>query len=246
MKPFFCRIGNKSPIAKKLLKLFPQHKIYVEPFVGGGALLFAKEPSDKEIINDLDKEVSNNFKMLKTADENIENYNFRTTIKSITELVNETPKSKTDKLLKSLYLSCNTFGNKGVGNIYRDYSGENKIKRISEYKERLNKVKIYNQNYIKIIKKYDSVDTFFFIDPPYENSDDLYNHGDFDFEELRDVMLNIKGLFMITLNDSKYIRTLFKDFYIKGITLKARGNADIGVKDRKEVIIMNYKLYKSK
>lgn len=243
MKPFFCRIGSKTLIAKKLLKYFPEHKIYIEPFVGSGALLFAKEPSEIEVINDLDKSMINKFKMLKDADINIENYNLRTTLKSMNDLVNSNPSSKTDKLLKELYLSCNTFGSKGCGKIYKDYSGLNKIEKIKEYKERLKNVKIYNQNYIKMIKKYDSNNTFFFIDPPYEDSENLYEFGEFDFEELRDIMSNIKGLFMITLNDSKYIRNLFKDFIIKSIIVKSHGTQNaIGGTDRKEVIIMNYKI----
>ena len=54
MKPFFCRIGSKKPVAEKLISLFPHHDTYVEPFIGGGSILFLKEPSKVEVINDLD------------------------------------------------------------------------------------------------------------------------------------------------------------------------------------------------
>jgi DNA adenine methylase len=242
MKPFFCRIGSKAKIANKLLKLFPKHSIYVEPFIGSGALLYAKQPSDVEVINDLDKNVINNFKMLKNADINIENYNLRTTLEAMNKLVNSKPINKTDKLLKELYMSCNTFSSTGKGKIYKQSSGIQKISKIRDYKNRLKDVKIENKDYEYIIKNYDSKNTFFFLDPPYENSENLYDEGSFDFENLRDVVSKIKGLFMITLNDSKYIRTIFKDFIIKEMIVKGFGTKGIGTKDRKELIIMNYEL----
>ena len=243
MKPFFCRIGSKTKIAKRLIKFFPKHLIYVEPFVGSGALLYAKPLSEIEVINDLDKNVINNFKMLKTAEDNPEKYNLRTTLQDMNDLVNSNPKSKTDKMLKNLYLSCNTFSSSGRGKIYKENNGKRKINKINDYKKRLQNVKIFNDDYQNIIKKYDSKDTFFFIDPPYENSEDLYDEGSFNFENLRNVISNIKGYAMITLNDSYNIRTIFKDFVIKPIVVKGKNrNVNIGEKDRKELIIMNYKL----
>lgn len=39
--------------------MIPEHKLYTESFVGGGAVLFAKEPVECEIINDLNKGLIN-------------------------------------------------------------------------------------------------------------------------------------------------------------------------------------------
>ena len=44
MKQFYCRIGSKAPLVKTLLQMIPPHTLYVEPFVGGGSLYFAKNP----------------------------------------------------------------------------------------------------------------------------------------------------------------------------------------------------------
>lgn len=49
-----------------LLDLIPGHRIYCEPFFGGGALFFAKPKAEVEIINDLNGEVINFFKVLKS------------------------------------------------------------------------------------------------------------------------------------------------------------------------------------
>ena len=66
MKPPFCRSGNKTPLLKQIDKLIPVHKIFVEPFVGSGAVYFNRPLiADKAVINDLDKELIAGYKLLK-------------------------------------------------------------------------------------------------------------------------------------------------------------------------------------
>lgn len=45
--------------------MIPQHTVYCEPFFGGGAVFFAKKPSEIEIINDKNQEVTNFYKVVK-------------------------------------------------------------------------------------------------------------------------------------------------------------------------------------
>ena len=51
------RVGGKSKLKKKIISIMPQHKVYVEPFIGGGSVFFAKEPAELNIINDKDKDI---------------------------------------------------------------------------------------------------------------------------------------------------------------------------------------------
>ena len=44
MRPPFCRVGSKKPISQKIINMIPTHEIYVEPFVGSGAIYWDKEP----------------------------------------------------------------------------------------------------------------------------------------------------------------------------------------------------------
>ena len=49
----------------KILPLIAEHKVYCEPFFGGGAIFFAKEPAQVEVINDTNKEVVNFYRIVK-------------------------------------------------------------------------------------------------------------------------------------------------------------------------------------
>jgi len=239
MRPPFCRIGSKKPISEKIRKMIPPHETYVEPFVGSGAIYWDKEPSKKEILNDLDTQLINNYRLLKKT----KTRNFKTdldTIQEIQDHVNKPARTDGDKLMKEIAISCNTFGNTGRGKIYKESNPYKKLRNIDEYQERMKDTTLLNQDYKSVIKKYDSPSTFFFLDPPYESSEKLYKDGAFNFAELNNVLEGIKGKFLLTLNDSRNIRNIFRNFKIMGIKVKGQGHTGVGVGTRKEVIIKNY------
>ena len=97
-----------------------------------------------------------------------------------------------------------------------------------------------NENYKNVIKKYDSPNTFFYLDPPYEDSKALYEYDKFDYNELFNIVNNIKGKFLLSLNDSKNIRNIFKKFKIKSIYRKPQGTTARITTGGKELLISNY------
>ncbi len=252
LKPFFCRVGNKRKILPTIEKLLPNNiEIFVELFVGSGALFWGLANTylgERQVLNDLDSNVVEGLRLLKKANTDEDTYNVPPTLMGKKHFVEKTYIRPQDKLIKRLILSCNTFGSVGKGKIYRNYDHRNKIEKISLYKQKLKNTAITKADYAKVLKRMDSSGTFFFLDPPYQESRSLYKHNEegIDFEEMRSVLANIKGKFMLTINDSKYIRSVFREFKI--IPLKVRGSAyteadelkKIGGKERKELIIMNY------
>jgi DNA adenine methylase len=241
IKKPFCRVGSKTRIVDKIISMIPSHAIYVEPFIGGGAVYWKKAPSKKEIINDLDSELIKHYKILKTTKER----NFKKDMDTLDELnnfVNKPAKTDTDKLLKYSTISCGTYGAVGKGKIYSVHNPYNKFKNIDKQQERLKNTTILNQDYKTVIKKYDSPNTFFYLDPPYEESKTLYKEGTFNYEELNNLLENIKGKFLLTLNDSKSNRTIFKNF--KKTSIKVLGQrfkpTGLGGGTRNELIIRNY------
>jgi DNA adenine methylase len=58
---FFPYVGGKFFMLDVILKLIPEHEVYVEPFGGSAKVLLNKTPSDMEIYNDYDKRIANLF-----------------------------------------------------------------------------------------------------------------------------------------------------------------------------------------
>ena len=252
LAPLFCRTGTKKTLVDKILPLIPDHKLYVETMVGGGVVFWNKSSAEKSIINDLDKTLINSYRILKRADKDtvlsyipVKNTeSIETRIRKIQAFVDKTPINEYEEMLQYLYTSCNTFSTLGVGKIFIPSIQKNKIRRLEEYQEILKNTTILSQDYKSVIRKYDAPSTFFFIDPPYEESKGLYKSYTFDFEELRDILSKIKGSFMLTLNDSPTIRSIFRDFTFKSVvvSLGSKNSGEVGGKGRNELIIMNYNL----
>lgn len=241
MRTPFTRTGNKYPLRDVIADLIPNHSIYIEPFVGSGAIFFHKEPAQKSILADLDSDVVKQFKMLKRISPNPAKYNIKYTVADIQKMVDAPQKSLENKWLQLLYKKGNTFGNSGKGKIFNNYSYEDKIKRIPEYKEKLRNTIILKQDWKAVVKEYDSPTAFIFLDPPYEKSDGLYANVSINYDEMANILRSIKGKFMLTINDSANIRKIFRGFKMKRVFVKgtSNGNMPLG-KNRKELIITNY------
>ena len=64
MNKFFRWYGGKIRMLEKLEALIPEHQIYMEPFIGSGALALNHIRSPVEIINDLDGDIANLFRVM--------------------------------------------------------------------------------------------------------------------------------------------------------------------------------------
>ena len=90
--------------------------------------------------------------------------------------------------------------------------------------------------------KYDSPNSFFYIDPPYEGSDkEHYENSYIDYEELKDYLDRLRGKFLLSINDSPYIRKLFKDYDITKVKTRYTDPLKGGQSRVKiELLIKNY------
>ena len=55
--------GGKQNLVKRILPIIPEHSLYCEPFVGGGAVFWAKQASNVEVINDTNRELINFYEI---------------------------------------------------------------------------------------------------------------------------------------------------------------------------------------
>lgn len=241
LKPFFCRVGSKKSILKILFKYIPNHTIYVETFVGSGALFFGiPKTANKYVINDKDTDLIRGYRILKKGS-NIPFDIVPKTIKQIQKLYDKPIYTDDDFLLHEL-LKCNTFNSLGGNKIYKNSKHTAKLSQLPQYKQLFKNVTILNQDYISVLNKYDSDETFFYLDPPYVDSKELYEHSSIDYELMRDKLKSLKGYFLLSINDDAYIRKVFKEFIIIPILVKGIGQNTVGVGDRKELFIMNYSI----
>ncbi|UUV25976.1 MULTISPECIES: DNA adenine methylase [Lysinibacillus] len=255
-------VGGKSKLLKVLLPLIPEHKGYVEVFGGAGWLLFGKEKSKWEVLNDLDNNLMNLWEVIKNnKDEFISSFEYTLVSRKTFNEYKQIYKNKHYKdsmhqahilyyLLKAgVGASLPDGGGCGFG-IAKDNSRlrlEDIGKDINEAYMRLKKVTIENRDFKDIINSFDSEDSFFYLDPPYRaTARASYPVGEFTdtmYKDLRDCCFNIKGKFLLTINDDEYIKELFKGFNIVnhevyyGISKQNAGRINF-----KELIITNYKI----
>ena len=256
MKHFYCRAGGKSNLADYIISLFPKHDIYIEPFFGSGAVYFKKSKSKKEIINDIESELMHAHELLK-EDFNLDKIKMFDNLEDLKlffdscDLKNLNNEDKLRYYITKYTCGFNSKPVEKIKQIYKVYNQKDKIKNLKLYKERLKNTVIESCDYKEILKLYDSPNSLFYLDPPYEGSERIYDgySKNIDYNEMSKILLNLKGYFILSINDSKNIRNIFKNFFIIEREIKGRGyrkenkksdHPGIGRKKRKELIITNF------
>ena len=254
MKSFISYLGGKSLLTAKIIPHIPEHQCYCEVFAGASWLLFKKEPSKVEIINDINTDLVNLYRVVKNhLEEFIRYLKWILVARDQFDLFkNQPPDTLTDiqKAVRFYYLLKTGFAAK-IANPYFAISTYRKsafnLLRIEEELSaahiRLSSVFVENKPYQEFIKRYDKPHTFFYLDPPYFNCEDYYGKGIFskdDFEVLNKILLGISGKFILSINDVPEIREIYKNFNLVQVTTRYTSNAKARKNSVKELLIMNY------
>lgn len=116
------------------------------------------------------------------------------------------------------------------------------LEKVKVASERLQQVIIEKQDFEKIINRYDSPNTFFYLDPPYYTKEHLYDREDADaftkHEEMAVLLRKIKGKFLLSYNNESYIKKLYKGFNIE--TVEAQYTVSGSFQTQTELMIRNY------
>jgi DNA adenine methylase len=238
LKPPIGRIGGKSRSAEYVISLFPKHSIYVEPFVGAGNIIYRKPRSSVEVINDLDKDMYNIFKGIQKSGKRINQIIPR---EYLTKEQYMHIRDKKD-IISLLLNYHNSWGSRGRHLNERGQEGKlgNWRADFEALQNRLKGVEIYNRDFRDVINHFDSPSTFFYLDPPYEGSND-YGHGRIAVEDVYNAVKKIRGKFLLSYNDSPNIRRIFKGYHFRNIPVVYSANSNTGERSAiNELLISNY------
>lgn len=255
--------GGKSRAIVRISKLVPEFEEFREPFVGGGSLfiyLKQKYPHKNFWINDLYQPL---FKFWYMCQKDLSNV-----IEQISKWKRQFPVGKslhiylTENYIKfndiekaSAFFILNriTFSGTCDSGGYSEQAFKNRftissIERLKELKKILSGTKITNFDYEEVVKA-DGDNVFIFLDPPYYSTakSALYGknghlHKTFDHYRFAEVMRKCKHKWLITYDDSKFVRDIFSFANIVSwdLTYGMRNVTPKSNQIGKELFISNY------
>lgn len=226
MKPPLSYYGGKQQLAKLILELIPEHRIYCEPFLGGAAIFFAKKPAEVEIINDTNGEIINFYEVLKRyflslkKEVSISLHSRKQNIHASVFYKNPELFDRIKQAWAIWVLANSSYGSMLDGGFgYDRLKGEttkklnNKKNNFNEdYAIRLQNAQIECCDALKVIRSRDTVESFFYCDPPYVGSDQGHYDGytQDDFDNLLKVLESIQGKFLLSSFRNKALTEAIK------------------------------------
>lgn len=251
--------GGKLNMLKEILPLIPEHRIYTEAFFGGGAVFFAKDPSETETINDTNAMVMGFYQVCKTDFENLKakieatlfsraTYSVAWTIYRMPHLFNKLQNAWAFYIATNMGFSCQvgSWGYDKYGKRVKAFLNK-KISFDTSIQKRLEHAQVENNDALKVIESRDTIDAFHYVDPPYINSNQGHYGGytKTHYRDLLETLSNVKGKFLLSSYPSKllskytkkhgwYTKTFDKPLSArKAVTGKPRGR-------KVEVLTANY------
>ena len=233
--------GGKSLAVGNIIENLPNSKRVISPFFGGGSVEIAisQKLGIKVIGSDIDKPLVNYWKFQLNQPEklykSLKKLNpDKETYYKVMKICREWRSGK--KKLTPLQLATYFFFNHGLSygpsfigwpsKIY--LNKERYLKLLTKLRNFKAEIKIYNQTFEKLFKKYPN--DFFYCDPPYFLKEDcptskMFNgiypernkpfyHNSFNHELLRDCLNKHKGGFILSYNNCNKAIDYYKDYDI--------------------------------
>jgi len=260
--------GGKSRAVETIAKLIPDFEEFREPFLGGGSVfVYVKQryPNKKYWVNDLYSELYK-FWTMTQKDVNAlidkvyqwrEQYSigkelFQFLNKNLTHF-NDLEKAAAFFIFNRVTFSGTTLSGGYSESAFTGRFTESSIKRLNDLAKVINGTTITNYDYEDVVKK-EGENVFIFLDPPYYSATKsaLYGkngnlHKSFDHRRFAENMKKCKHKWLITYDDSEYIRSLFSFANIIpwNLTYGMRNINENSDQTGKELFISNYILKKN-
>jgi DNA adenine methylase len=249
-------MGSKGLLAPEIIKRIPEHVCYVEPFSGSARVFFRKEPSKVEILNDLDGELVNFWRVvqnhpqefarcfdLSVISRQVFEWEQTKTLETLTDIQRAARYFYLQQLCYAGRTDRRTLGTTSFRPPYLNLPDLDK--KVRAVHQRLQRVMIERLDASECIRIYDHSHTFFYVDPPYLDASG-YQVGFTrdDLVRMRDQLRTIQGRFIVSLNDSEEVRALFQGFVFEEVQTtyyiaNARKTLSERKKTRRELLIHN-------
>lgn len=255
--------GSKWNTARKLADLIPEHKSYLEPYAGSLALLFNKNPSPIETINDIDSDVVNLFWCIQKDSERLARLVMTTPFsreiyeRQVKDISEAGFASRFQRAAGFLIKCWQGYGVRTDG--YKvgwknDVQGRERAyglwdwyrlpEWIVDIAERLRMVQIENRPALEVIERFGYENVFMYLDPPYlietragRKKQYAYEMDDDDHEELLKLILRSPAKIMISGYESEMYNDYLHDWEKEAFESCVQGGAK-----RQEIVWMNYKI----
>lgn len=251
-KPVIPWIGGKRKLARHIIPLFPDHICYVEPFCGAAALFFLKEPAKVEVLNDINGDLINLYRVIKHhLEEFTRQFKWSLTSRQIFDWLKITPpETLTDiqRAARIFYLQKLSFGakveNQTFGTATTSPLRLNLLRLeedLSQAHLRLTRATIEQQHWEDCIKRYDRPHTLFYCDPPYWGTEGYgVEFGLEQYDRLATLAKSIHGQMIVSVNDIPEMRKAFDGLNMRRVAVSYSVGG--GTKQRKfgELIIRNF------
>ncbi len=223
--------GGKFHLAPKIVSLLPSHRVYVEVFGGAANILLAKPPSAIEVYNDRDGALVNLFEtvrrhpllFLERAEFLL--YSRELALAWQRQVSNGFEGAEIDRVeaaVRTYYSLVSGFGGDRQGSWAFSRDGTAKggagrwtsvLGRVAALSDRLRSVVIDCLDFRVCIENWDTDKTVFFCDPPYVDSTKPlpYDFTPVDHQDLARVLETVKGKWLLSYNDTPWVRELYKD-----------------------------------
>jgi len=235
------------------MPLFPEHSCYVEPFSGAAALFFMKPPSEIEILNDVNGDLVNLYRVVKYhLEELYKQFKWLLTSRQNWDWMQQTPPDTLTDIQRAarfMYLQKLAFGGKVDGQTFGSCTTSRPRFNIFTLEQdladahyRLANTTIEHLDWKAIIKKYDRPHTLFYCDPPYWQTEGYgVPFGFEEYEEMAHLAQTIKGNMIISINDHPDIRQVFANLPVVEVDYQYTVGGSDKASDCVELIYGNWK-----
>lgn len=252
-KPIVPWVGGKRRLVAAILPWFEPHTCYVEPFAGAAALLFNKVPSKVEVLNDVNSDLVNLYRVVRHhLEEFVRQFKWALTSRQVFKWAQLTdPSTLTDvqRAARFFYLQKLTFGAKVEGQTFGVATTTSQALNFMRIEEelsaahlRLSQVVIEHLDWAACMERYDRPHTLFYCDPPYWGTEGYgVGFGLDQYDRMAAVLKGMKGKAIVSVNDIPEMRQAFAGLTIKRLAIRySVGVSGSGRDERGELLIRNW------